>query len=149
ALIRVLPVFILVLGPIMLFFKLGAVAVGATPPIAMLAGLPVQIAFGITFCLAAARKVLRADVQAFGPWLGLVLLIESIVISLGAIYWTDDLARASGIGVIREMPRDLIFFATVLLLAIVSFIPIAAAAQAAGRWERRRRFDPIFQDRAP
>jgi hypothetical protein len=147
-LVRFLPAILLLVGPMIMFLRLGAVAVGVTPPAAMVCAIPIQIILGVTFCAATARKLRRDDVQAFGPWLGLLFLAEMAALAFAGLYWSDVLGSTvfrSGF----DAPLPVLAFTSYAVLSLLALFPLGAAAQAAGRWERRRRLDPGFAGRAP
>jgi len=149
AVFRIIPAFILILGPLILFTKINSIAVGVTPPATLFLGLPFQLVIGVTLCVAAARKVRRADVQAFGYCLGIILLLEIALAGLLGLYCADELVSATPIRDWRNVSKELLFLATWIMLAIFSFVPISAAAQALSRWRRRRALDVEFADPAP
>ncbi len=149
AVFRIIPAFVLILGPLILFTKISSVAVGVTPPATLFLGLPFQLVIGVTLCVAAARKVRRADVQAFGSGLGAILLVEITLAGLLGLYLADDLAAATPIRELRHVSKDLLFLATWIMLSIFSFVPVSAAAQALSRWRRRRSLDSEFAGVVP
>ncbi len=143
-----LPPLLLIIGPILLLLRFRGVATGVTPPAEMLLSIPLQVAVGFVFCAAAARKYRRADVQGFDAALGLILL------ALMAVSCSAGLAMVDGFrnfipGDPLSAPIEAMTLATSMFLTIVAMLPIAAAAQASGRWERRRLVDAEFEDRAP
>lgn len=145
---HVLPPLLLLIGPILLLLRFRGVAAGVTPPVEMLLSIPLQIAVGVTFCAAAARKYRRADEQGFNSALGLILLILAAVSCVAGMAMVDGF-RTFIPGGALDAPAEAMTLATSLFLVIIAMAPIAAAAQESGRWERRRLADADFVDRAP
>lgn len=144
-LVLVLPGMAMFLG-IFNFRFLSRVAMGGTPPTETVYALPFQLAFAATFFLAAARKVRRADVQAFNWPLGMLLFLEAALLLLLGLLKREDFAnRGFDISARGWFP----VMASSLVLCIVALIPIGAAAQAEARWTRRRALDPLTVDRRP
>lgn len=143
-----LPPLLLVIGPILMLLRFRGVATGVTPPPELLLSIPLQIALGFTFCAAAARKYRRADVQGFDAALGLVLLGLAAAACVGGQAMVNGI-RVAIPGQPLSAPDEALMLASSVFLTVVSMVPIAAAAQASGRWERRRLADAGFVDPAP
>jgi len=145
---HVLPALLFVIGPILLLLRLRGVAAGVTPPPEMLLSIPLQLGIGLTFCAAAARKYRRADEQGFNAALGLILLMLAAVSCVGGLALVRGF-QAYIPGGPLDAPAEAMTLATSVFLTVIATVPIAAAAQASGRWERRRIVDAEFKDRAP
>jgi len=106
--------------------------------VAMLA----QLALGLTFFLAAARKFQRDDVPAFNETLAFCLLALSTLIGAIGIGLYEDGPRLFGPDVLASRRTQII--ATLVPLAGVAMLPVAHAAGRCTEWMRRRRKDAEF-----
>jgi hypothetical protein len=100
---------------------------------------------GICFA-GATRKYRRADTQALGADLGLLLLGSWIVLSfLGMHYW-DSFSPTWLPDNADERRR---FLATMIATLLVMIVPIAGAARAQVRWKYHLRVHDIVMPRRP
>ena len=109
--------------------------------------LTAQVAAMIFFYIGATRKYRREDVVAFGPWLGLALLVGWIVVSMTGLLNRDILGpswmRRSG------MRHDVQVIASVLATILVGLVPLGSAAWLQARWQRRRSLGDPYLPRRP
>jgi hypothetical protein len=131
-----------------LSFLIGATTVSSLPAAAatgvvdasVFVSMFAQLAFGLAFFLAAARKFARDDVQAFSPGLAYVLLALCSLIAAAALrFW-----RATALAALSPVLTDLGIqsVTTVSAIALVAFLPVASVAKEAARWARFKAKDP-------
>ncbi|MCK6485506.1 MAG: hypothetical protein HUU22_07680 [Phycisphaerae bacterium] len=108
-----------------------------------------QLVLAGIFCVAAARRFVREDVQAF-PWPLALMLLAFVAVfgGSGLRVWPEyegqfiDWDRA-------EFGVSIQWIATWTVTSLFALFPIAAAAQDSARWERRAALDEALAGRRP
>jgi hypothetical protein len=118
----------------------------ATMSTLILAAMASQFVLSIMFFLAAARKYHRDDVIAFTPALDYTwVLLFSALSAMGICYRENKLFNIPMSG--AELRIQL--FASVVLLAMISFLPVSNAARRSAEWNWHKRRDAAFAQARP
>lgn len=105
-----------------------------------------QLTFALTFFVAASRKFCRDDVPAFTPQLAFALLAACTLLSaVGLEYWPGS-GGPRAVFTIRLETKCIV---TLIVLALVAFLPVATIALNDARWATRSAKDSEFREPRP
>ncbi|MFH1417461.1 MAG: hypothetical protein ABII12_04145 [Planctomycetota bacterium] len=125
---------------------IGGTAIGDLGPYVFIA-MVAQLAFALTFFIAASRKYARDDVQAFDPVLAQALLALCAVIAGVGLAFSPASFWGSMSTIWQDKAAQTL--ASLTALALIAFVPVASAAKAAARWAKRKAKEPDYPGRKP